>query len=286
MPPLFRQLSNVGNRFFTTTGYINIEYLLKGSPDADTVVLLHGTGLGSRIFLPNIDALASDFQVLAISLRGHGLSDPPQEENFNTYTIPQMLRDIIELTWSLGIQEFHLVGNSLGGMIGYELLKSDPFSLLSLTTFGAPATFENLGLSEQISGQVINVAGRLRGRKKQAQMMARQLSDNPETVSFLVDEIFPTTNWDSLKFIRQARNDQDYLAELRQCDMPLLMIWGQDDYLIKQPSSRKGMKETRDIIRGNENGRVEEIPHAGNLANLDQPAKFNEILLSFLREVR
>ncbi|MEZ4828615.1 MAG: alpha/beta hydrolase [Bacteroidia bacterium] len=286
MPPLIRQLSNVGNRFFTTSGYINLEYLLKGSPEADTLLFLHGTGLGCRAFLPNIDHFANDFQVLAVSLRGHGTSSAPLEATEDNYSIDVMLHDLVELTWSLNIQQFHLVGNSLGGVIGYELIRRDPDSLLSLTTFGAPPRHEGGRWAISLSDKLLNTTGRVRGRKKQAQIFARQLSDNEETNSFLVDEIFPTTNWDAIRMVRYNLLQTDYIADLEKCDVPLFFIEPENDFLGKLSSARRAMKDTLHALENHPSVKHEILPEAGHLANIDQPRAFNELLLSYLKNLR
>ncbi|MEZ4773713.1 MAG: alpha/beta hydrolase [Bacteroidia bacterium] len=286
MPPLIRQLSNVGNRFFTTAGYINLEYLLTGDPASETVLFLHGVGLGCRVFLPNIDHFAKDYQVLAVSLRGHGLSAPPMESSEENYAIEVMVHDLVELTWSLNIQQFHLVGNSLGGVIGYELLRRDPDSLLSLTTFGAPPRQEGGRWAISLSDKLLNATGKIRGRKKQAQILARQLSDNDETISYLVDEIFPTTNWDAIRQVRYNLAQIDYISTLVESDVPLFFIEPEEDFMGKLSSARRAFHDTLRALENREHVRHEVLPGAGHLANLDQPKAFNELLLSYLKSLR
>ncbi|MDX2249588.1 MAG: alpha/beta hydrolase [Bacteroidia bacterium] len=285
MPPLIRQLSNVGNRFFTTSGYINMEYLLKGDPSSETVLFLHGVGLGCRVFLPNIDYFANDYQVLAVSLRGHGLSDPPQDISEKSYSIELMLHDLVELTWALNIQNFHLVGNSLGGVLGYELLRRDPDSLLSLTTFGAPPRHEGGRMAISLADKLLNTTGKIRGRKKQAQIFARQLSDNPETISFLVDEIFPTTHWQGLKPVRYNLANIDYIADLASSDVPLLFLEPEDDFMNKLSAARRAMKDVLHALENRDHVRHEVLPGAGHLANLDNPKAFNEFMLNYLKSL-
>ena len=48
----------------------NISYLDEGQGPA--LVLLHGWGMSSGIFIDIIDALAKDFRLLIPDLRGHG----------------------------------------------------------------------------------------------------------------------------------------------------------------------------------------------------------------------
>ena len=48
---------------------------------------------------------------------------------------------------TLGIDNVHYVGNSMGGNVGYELMKAHPTRILSFTSFGTTAKLKKSGFT-------------------------------------------------------------------------------------------------------------------------------------------
>lgn len=82
------------------------------------VVMLHGWGMSSSIFLPLMQNLSDSFRILAPDLPGHGHSDPGPD-----YDLPRSAADMEEWLGIIGITDFCLLGWSLGGMIALELFE-------------------------------------------------------------------------------------------------------------------------------------------------------------------
>ncbi len=122
------------DRFFDSAG-VRIRYVEQGSGPA--VVLLHGYGgslqgwLDAGIFAD----LAKDHRVVALDLRGHGLSGKPLEPK--AYG-EQMGLDAIRLMDHLRIRQAHLVGYSQGARILGKLLVTHPERFLTATLGGSP----------------------------------------------------------------------------------------------------------------------------------------------------
>ncbi|MCE9547954.1 MAG: alpha/beta hydrolase [Planctomycetia bacterium] len=58
--------------------------------------------------------MSKNFQVIALDVRGHGLSDKPTRED--AYG-PELVGDVIRLMDHLHIKKAHIVGYSMGGII-------------------------------------------------------------------------------------------------------------------------------------------------------------------------
>lgn len=80
-----------------------------GSP----VVLVHGVGGSLNNWNKVAETLRDSHKVIRLDLRGHGQSSKERK----AYSLGTFVSDIIGLTEALGIERFHLVGHSLGGMI-------------------------------------------------------------------------------------------------------------------------------------------------------------------------
>ncbi len=119
------------------------------------VVLLHGFAVHADLNWrwPGITAaLARRFRVIALDLRGHGLSDKPHDPGRYGR---EMVVDIPRVLDHLGIERAHVVGYSLGGIITLKLATTHPGRLLSASVLGAgwePA--EHSPLLEALGGLV------------------------------------------------------------------------------------------------------------------------------------
>ncbi len=93
---------------------IDVDYLLEGSKDAPVVTLVHSLATDLSAWTPVAERLTKDFRVLRYSIRGHGRTEatPPP------YSLSQLAADLAALLDSLGIWNSHVVGLSIGGMIG------------------------------------------------------------------------------------------------------------------------------------------------------------------------
>lgn len=93
----------------------NISYLDEGQGAA--LVLLHGWGMSSGIFIDIIDALAKDFRLLIPDLRGHGRSDVGA-----AYALSNFVDDFTIWFNCLGLERCNLIGWSFGGQISLQLV--------------------------------------------------------------------------------------------------------------------------------------------------------------------
>jgi pimeloyl-ACP methyl ester carboxylesterase len=84
------------------------------------MLLLHGIGHRWQMWLPVIDSLARDFDVVAVDLPGFGKSPrfPDGAAGLDT-GIDYLLQGLDELGWDRA----HVVGNSLGGWLALEVAR-------------------------------------------------------------------------------------------------------------------------------------------------------------------
>jgi pimeloyl-ACP methyl ester carboxylesterase len=120
-------------RSFDANG-VKIVYFVQGK--GEPVVLIHGwlSSAGINWALPGISgALAEKYQVIALDVRGHGLSDKPKKEE--AYG-PELVEDIVRLLDHLKIKKAHIVGYSMGGIMAANFIVKHPDRVLSGTLGG------------------------------------------------------------------------------------------------------------------------------------------------------
>jgi len=95
-----------------------------GSADAPLVIAVPGVSANLRGLTFLAERVAGDdLQVIAIDLRGRGLSEitPP-----GTYGWASHARDVVAIADQLGAQQFSVIGQSMGGAVGMEVARLAP----------------------------------------------------------------------------------------------------------------------------------------------------------------
>ena len=92
------------------------------------VFLIHGIGASRRAWDGLVPHLAPRFRCIRYDLRGHGVSPRPP----GPYDLDDLVADLEALRARLGIDRAHVVGHSLGGMIGPAYARAYPQRVISL----------------------------------------------------------------------------------------------------------------------------------------------------------
>ncbi len=106
---------------------IRMYYEVHGdAPETLVIVPGHGGHHGSWAHI--VPALARNYRVVLADNRGAGLSDAPP----GPYSMAQLVGDLAALHETLGLERFHLYGESLGGMIALNYVLAHPERARSL----------------------------------------------------------------------------------------------------------------------------------------------------------
>ena len=105
---------------------IDVSYRLEGNGPA--LYMVHGIGSRKTTWDSMIDVLKQDFTCVSYDLRGHGDSPVPE----TPYSLEQLVEDLEALRDKLGHEQIHVIGHSLGGMIGPAYARKFPNRVLSV----------------------------------------------------------------------------------------------------------------------------------------------------------
>jgi pimeloyl-ACP methyl ester carboxylesterase len=254
---------------------VSLEYLFLPQPEADTLVFLHGMGAEMRYFWPHIPFFAGGYQILTVSLRGHGKSSTPQPVDNTMYSVGYHTLDLLVLLEFLEIYEFILVGHGLGGIIGFELMHRLPERLIGCVALGSNAHVRYPKWVRQVSGGMFSLSGGMGGKhfaRDYLKNMSRE-KDTQQFVSRLIKPDFRVT-----AAVQSALADYSYADTLRHTDVPLLYVLGQEDPQMSQ------LGHTTHAIQENENPTVQYglLDGAGHLVNLDKFGDCNVVLMNYL----
>jgi pimeloyl-ACP methyl ester carboxylesterase len=112
---------------------VKIHYLQAGT-GKKTLVVIHGFGDTSHMWIPLFDDFGKDYTIIAPDMRGLGDSSRPAAG----YDKKTIAADIHELVKSLGIQKIDLVGHDIGLMVAYSYAAQYPGVVERLALLEAP----------------------------------------------------------------------------------------------------------------------------------------------------
>ncbi|MFC8451603.1 alpha/beta fold hydrolase [Kitasatospora sp. NPDC057223] len=122
----------------TTTlgsGPSTVEYLVSGTGPG--VLLVHGTGADALTnWAPLTEAIADRFTVVAVNLSGAGATT----DSGAPLTVDDLAGQAIAAAGAAGLTDYHIVGHSLGAVVGTAVAARRPEAARSLVTHGGWVT--------------------------------------------------------------------------------------------------------------------------------------------------
>lgn len=120
---------------YVKTNGIKLHYLDYGG-EGPTLVLAHGLTANAHSFEGLVEAGLADYlRVIAVDLRGRGLSDKPA----SGYALEDHACDMLGLLDALGLQDVIFGGHSYGGALAYVMAAEYPERVTRCIAIDAPA---------------------------------------------------------------------------------------------------------------------------------------------------
>ncbi|MBS7700121.1 MULTISPECIES: alpha/beta fold hydrolase [unclassified Chelatococcus] len=261
------------------TGQSLINYDLIGPPEAPVVCMTHSLTSDYGMWAEQVPSiLAEGFQVLRVDMRGHGGSTPTKGE----YTIEGLAADVISVLDALGFDKgVHLIGLSMGGMIGQVIAADYPGRLASLMACCTAAKWA--GDTELMLGRLaaVKASGTLESivsANMERRYGAGYRERRPKRWEAL-RETFLGTSLDGYFGCMHACLTHNVEDRLQNIDIPTLVVAGSAD-LSTPPSDNKLIASK---IKG---ARYVEMKDGYHFPNIEFDEDFNRIMVDWLRKVR
>jgi 3-oxoadipate enol-lactonase len=248
----------------TARGRIGI--LDTGSGDATPIVFLHGVGSDKSVWQPQLDHFGKTRRALAFDYPGYGESD----------LMPDAARDdfaaaILAAMDALGIEQAHICGLSLGGVIAIAMHAAAPDRCASLILADSFAVHPE---GQAIYDRSIAASHDMRGLAT-ARIGALLVSEEPRAE---VIDTMAAIDPEAYRIGARAVWLADQCDRAAAIEAPTLILCGDED-AITPPSLSE---ELAVLIPGS---KLQIITGASHLANLDKPAEFNGAIDAFLETV-
>jgi len=241
------------------------------------VTLSHSLACDCSMWDPQVAALQARFRVLRFDTRGHGGSGAPP----GPYAFEQLSDDVIGLWDALGIERSHFVGLSMGGMIGQHLALRAPRRLASLVLADTASRVSPEALpvwEERIRIVRSEGMGALVQPTLERWFTAPYRQAHPEVMERIgaLIRATPVEGYAGCAHCMARLDSSDRLAGIRA---RTLVIVGEQD-TGTPPSAARAIAGA---IAG---ARLETIPGAAHLSNIEQAETFNRLLIEFLAAAR
>ena len=112
---------------------IDVAYTIEG--EGPPLYMVHGIGSRRATWAGLVPALAGDLTCVRYDLRGHGESPIPP----TPYALDELVEDLEALRARLGHESIHVIGHSLGGMIGPAYARAYPERVRTVTLLSTAA---------------------------------------------------------------------------------------------------------------------------------------------------
>ncbi|QUH02036.1 alpha/beta fold hydrolase [Saccharopolyspora erythraea] len=279
---IWTELSPIAHRVeYVDAGGVPTRSLRAGNPDAQAVIFLHGTSGHLEAFARNIVAHA-EYDLHAIDMLGHGYTGKPDRP----YEIADYVEHLLAYLDAVGVEQAHIVGESLGGWVGARTAIEHPHRVLSLQLLCAGGTVARPEVMERIRNstkQAVSSDDVELTRKRMRLLMADDADATEELVEVrhaIYHEPDFVANVDNLLSLQDMERRQrnllrpEHLARITQ---PTLIVWGRQNPFGEVPEA----SAMHEAIPGSQ---LELFDECGHWPQHEQAGQYNPISLAFLRK--
>jgi abhydrolase domain-containing protein 4 len=257
-------------------GQYRLHTLIVGDQGKPPLVMLHGHGGGVGVFVQNFDALSKHHTLYAVDSLGWGRSDRPEFEGKTPEDAQAWWVDSLE-AWrlSIGLEQFTLLGHSMGGFIATSYGLKHPESIQGLILVDAGGMTRKTKLWNRIyfnltPQRIVRllgpwgpkiVAGKVEGTSLLEKNLIEyyyQISAAPASGEVAFSKILGFKEW-----------KLPTLEKMSQLSMPVTLIWGENDAV----TIPQNAKSAHDLLP---NSRLIFIPNVGHSPYSEDPATFHQ----------
>jgi 3-oxoadipate enol-lactonase len=259
-------------KFFLDNGFLVYERVGNGYP----ILFIHGFPLSRKIWNAQQKELTDIVDIISVDLRGSGESYPFEAP----YTMELLADDCKRLLESTNITAPVIVcGLSMGGYITLALFRKYPHlfraMILTSTRAGADSDQGKVNRENTIKNVREHGVSYIVDAMLPKLVSNATLSSRPTLINALRSIMLETSLQGVIGSSQGMKNRADSTSLLSQIKVPVLIVHGADDQLIPT-------REAKNMHQHIANSRLEIIPTAGHLPNMEQPDQYNQIIRDFI----
>jgi len=264
---------------FIDVGGVKIHYQEKGT--GTTLVLIHGYTSSTYSWKDVFEPLAKSFHVIAVDLKGFGLSGKPD----GNYTRRAQADLVAHLLAQLNIDKAWLVGNSMGGEVALNVAVANPQRVAGLILIDSAGVEVPGSGSLAPSYLLIPVIGRvltalaLRSDKLVREGLEKSFYDRSKVTNDRVAAYYLPlkTRGGQLAALRARTQARQFPVEpeLGRINVETLILWGAQDALIPVAAGHK----LNALIK---RSKLVTFENCGHLPQEEMPARVVDEITQFI----
>jgi 3-oxoadipate enol-lactonase len=245
---------------------------IDGAPNAPWLVFSNSLATNLSMWDEQVAELKGTFRILRYDQRGHGGTDAPS----GRYTFDLLIEDAVALLDALSIKRAHFSGLSMGGATALGLAQRHPDRLDRVVICDSPCA-SSPATAQQWEERIAIAAKE--GMEPLIEPTIRRwfpaetVTANPPFLDKIRGMIASTPTQGFIGCAAALAN-HDFRSGIKATKAPVLFIVGEKD-----GTTPAAMRQMHEALPGS--GFVE-LPHAGHISNLDQPAMFTRAIREFL----
>ncbi|TCS95873.1 alpha/beta fold hydrolase [Hazenella coriacea] len=250
----------------------DIHYWISHWRNRSWLIFLHGAGCDHEMFNEQLQ-LVNNFNILLWDARGHGLSRPMGE----SFSIPLVLEDLVEIMNKEGIEQATFIGQSMGGNIAQEMAFYYPNKVEKLVLIDCTCNTMQLSSLEKFYLNITPLLIRLYPWSYLVNASVKASALNTDVQHYLRKVFNLVGKKDFVKiFLATAaclHDEEDY-----KINKPMLLVYGEKDRTgnIKKIAPTWAASEPQ--------CQLVKIPNASHCSNQDNPTAFNKAIIEFLNK--
>jgi 2-hydroxy-6-oxonona-2,4-dienedioate hydrolase len=264
---------------------INIHYHEAGEEHQDTIVFLHGGGIGASgwfNFYPNIEPFSEHFHTILFDMPNFGRSDAVVIEENSSVFDANILSEFLKLK---GIAKATLMGNSKGGgdAIAFSVLHTDQLDLLVL--MGAATGPSTMDVMPPAGTAQLGETMRNPSRENVEKFLHLFFADDRFVTEEYIDIRWNAVQDHIKRGFRDARMKsasvrRDFTTDLSNVPNPTLVVYGATDRFAAMDSSLS-------LLRRYPNSELWMPRNCGHWVQFEVADDFNEVVINWaLRQKR
>jgi len=254
-----------------------ISYTDKGSGGA--ILFVHGWNGSGYLWHMNVEGLSGDFRAIALDLPGHGDSGLPRDFSPTMEGYSSFLEDFCD---ALRLEDLTLVGHSMGGSIAVHFAAHYPRRVSRLVLIDSPSTSKALPWLFRLPllDRLLSLYQPLRSRGSYRRMITSSVQ-HPESLpaDWLEKAVTQASKVNRTALVQTTRliRNIDLESELSRIDLPVLVIWGENDGSVR-------LEEAYHLRDRLADARLEVLPDCDHCPLYEYPDLVNSLIIEFVEE--
>jgi len=267
---------------------IKINYYEAGR-QGPPVLLLHGFGASAYTWRFLIPALAGDYRVFTLDLKGHGFSDKPQD---GKYAVSDQAEMVAAFLRARNLRDAVLIGNSMGGgvalMTYLQVRAEKPGRIKGLVLIDSAGYPQKLPCFIRLARVPLlsDLGAKLLSPRFLAVLVLRKCYYNRDKITeeaintYAYYGSLPGTAYAVRQTAKQIipADMEALIPQYRTIPVPCLIIWGREDKVVP-------LENARNFKRDLQNSELVILPQCGHIPQEEEPQETSRLIRDFLKKL-